>query len=414
MKRIIIACLLVLIVPLAAQTVQVTNERGTLTLVDSVPLVDLGLYQSTVPEIAPDGSKLAWISLNDVCVLVIDTVERTCTPLDVEDVLYERSIRWAWDSTTLAVLGRDAIYRFDTATQIFTATANDPDAFETAVVWARDGSLYFLRDFLDDTPERNRKLSLYHLPAGTMVAEHVYTFTEDYTEYGTFYPLNERHSISPDGRYMAFTTSYIDDDTPSTLWLLALDGSPDPLNPVLPVGEILINGMPDWQTTEGWLESTTVMGVGWSADSRQVAVVLDNGLYQIRGIFPVAYLVDIDTGTVTPWMDYTNVPDYSTFFFTEVENDDDIYTFFDRHEGVVYLPEQAMMLYSNRAPEYDLRGLSVITAPGAPPVRLDVWESYHMFDNGLYNFNSYGVDGDTIRVVVGEHLLTFEVSQPAS
>jgi hypothetical protein len=399
--------LLLVAVPFTAQsdTLPLTDEVGGLELISNEPSPGPTHHV----KITSDGSRMAWWRGADVCVR--NFVDETDTCVDVPDFGEVLNLRlfWANDDRTL-VLNRHPEYRLlntDTGRYL------PPPSEDTAPgIWfgdiAQNGTRYFLANesYIDESGFRQTvSRALYRQAPDATDPELVFDLTPAIEEYFWSFSLV---GLSPDETKLALTSGVMQADTPGTLW--TFDLTTETLTPISTTFEIMQAGMPEWMIDEGWAAGAQLVGLDWTADSSGVVVVVDNGAFQIRGSLPATYRIDVETGTVIPWMDYATVPDYQTFASVDPRDLPGFPTFFDRHDNPVYVQEHGILIYENRPSTFSGVGISAISGPGEPPLRLHLEIDTNSQYQGQLGVSSYGTNGEIVRVLIADRLLTFRVT----
>ena len=392
MRKLTLLCLLLLVVNQTfAQSLTTTDQVGDLELIDMMPLP----APSYEARISPDGSRIAWFAPRSVCILEISTDITRCSdvPADTDDMRHILSLNWMWDNRTLVVNRVFGVHLYDMVTRQFkTVTTEEDNTRFRSIIPGRDGTIYMIRQTID--PDSNNRVigqSLFMMEDFDADPAMLLSFDSEITV--TMSGMNGRFSQSPDGSKLALT-SYPDFDTlAGTLWILDLETFA--LEPVTTAADALLIGMPDIMMDDGWRYSTSIYGVDWLADSSGVVVGLDNGSYQIRGVVPAAYTLNLPTGEITPWTDFSGIPDYNTFEMGDVRENPDYITRYDRHDEMTYIPGFDTLIYANWPTAFRGVGISALTEPGADPLRLFFEEETELQYQGSPDYNNIGTDGDS-------------------
>ncbi len=411
MRRVMLGCLILL----AGVVVGAQEPLPTVTTVGELELVDVVLLDEIAPgsradlsRLSPDGSRLAWWYLNDVCVHVFATAETTCVESPVPVVGNVGWLDWVWDNRTLAVARFGTFQLLDTDTGTWERITPDDQQEtlrDTRPAFGRDGTLYFVRTTLDADRRPIRHWLMRQTERGG--EPEVLLRPDDSTPYASFAPMNGPYSVSPDGTMLALTTGWGRDDEPTSLWILDLETGA--LQQVTTAAALHLHGLPDWMSKENWRSTSLIYGVDWTADSEGIVVVIDNGFFQIRGIMPVAYRVEVATGEIAPWTDFRDVPDNDSFVLTDVTEHPPFPTFYERHDEAIYLRDQGMLIHTNWGGPGHRLGVSAMPAPAAVPARLVAVVDDEYQYMGASSYNNTGTDGEIVRVVLADRLLTFRV-----
>jgi Tol biopolymer transport system component len=355
MRMLMVALVGILVVVLAAgQTppghaasseVSIAAQAATteaLVTVESEQLVTDVVGETDVPlaTISPDGTTIAWVQqtgrgrnkVAQLCLFTFVDAEKVCYEAPETYLGFPYVLAWSPDSTQIAFtenpvqLGYESdVWLFDVAAGSFANRTDDgvtgsfrasdvgPFTLDYLPTWnPSSGDLYFWRH----TPQGESQFTfeLYHLPSAGGEAELVRDLTETFTGQllafdNELYFLDGVSAISPDGTKLALVVSSFQDvlNTPlNGLWLLDLTNEAAPPQQLADMTAFQA-ALPSWQPIPAF-----PAGLSWTADSAGIVVsVVSNDIQLPLLLF---YYVALDTGDITPLVDFSEVEDYETMF----------------------------------------------------------------------------------------------------
>ncbi len=175
-----------------------------------------------------------------------------------------------------------------------------------------DGQIYFWR-FVSEGEYLQFNLSLYRIDPNGGEAELVRDVSEavplSLPVFGQeeFF-LDGPSALSPDGRTVAALLSTVDQMglTQTSLWAIDLtDDAADPRELMTP--DAFAEAVPDWQDYP-----TLPLGLSWTADGQSVIALAFSQATQTP--FTVFYYVDVEGGSATPLVDFSDLPDPEAYF----------------------------------------------------------------------------------------------------
>ncbi len=381
--------------------------------------------------LSTDGLKIAWTDADGqaICIGNIDAAAR-CYPWPAG--MRSSDLFWSPDSRLIATHADALIERYEPDIWLLDVTGgvytnltddgidqltNNDSLIDITPVWNPvSGDLYFFRMTLG----RNNMTNVLHriaagpdgIPGGLPqpVADLSTTFSQPFTVYNFegLFSLDGSAAISPDGTQLAILvrpSPYNCEQ--SAIWLVDLaSGMPRPL---AAWPDIRLAGMPDWYDAKGDAPD----GLAWMPDGRTVLVLDANPDYYNDSLGPMARLIDIGTGAITPLLDFQHAANREQFF--AAESGYGALWSYDRQYGGVLLPDGSAFVYFNvLKPEsgeqsYGFSAIPLSPAVTGQPLRLQTM-SQADFDYAPMVETSAGMSAGTMRVLTSGYLLTFEPS----
>jgi Tol biopolymer transport system component len=292
-------------------------------------------------QLSPNGEYLAYyldVGRRDerrgqICVYTFSNAGKTCYDLS-RDIFsgYPYDLQWSPDSSMITFtenpveLGNDSdIWLFKVADGSFTNLTDDsvtgpwrqPTGTPSPNVdylpaWNQaDGQIYFWR-FASQGEYLKFTMGIYRIAPEGGEAELVRDLTEAVpTAVPLFrqegYYLDGPASISPDGTSLAALLSTFDEfgGTQTNLWLIDL--ADDTVAPQQLIDVAGFNAaQPAWQDFPAY-----PLGVAWTADSQGVVAMAHSE--NVHTPFTLFYYVDVESGTVTPVVDFSTLADPESY-----------------------------------------------------------------------------------------------------
>jgi hypothetical protein len=323
MKKLLIVIVLCgFVVPILAQAVTETGaEVGGWTLTDIRDVyADVGETMQT-QALAPEGSHVAWITQDALCLYRLDTSERSCydfppdSTLDDQGTAFDR-LAWSPDARTIAMtpnyyryLHEPDMWLFDVASGVFSNITDDSvdevfgDGSEGALIdimpyWGDDNTLYFVRGGRNEA-----SLTIQRYDMATAALE---TWFEFPAEFGTAPNVLPHPSFNPSGDAVVVGIGEPDPESPRNgIFIISAQGE---LEQVVSTAELLAL-FPEWLgETRGY-----VNGLTWAEAG--IFAVLEAQSETALQVFRATFVIDPATGDarlLNDFAQFESVADYST------------------------------------------------------------------------------------------------------
>ncbi|GAB4517478.1 MAG: hypothetical protein OHK0046_24100 [Anaerolineae bacterium] len=414
----------ILLLALSTLSVLAQPDEVPLRVVDVQNLSDLTSANVRSMVVSPDGSMLAWLEPGDQTICLYTFADETpeCTPMP-EEFRPSNALYWSPDGRYIAMLEDFFIRLFESDIWLFDVenrtliNRTDDGLFgglfdmenppiDLVPTWnPANGDLYFFR-----TQEEGdlRLMDLYRIPAENLTASGLFNGPQfvrrfsEYTPISIFETNNNSLSgataISPDGSTMAILVRPNDPDFPQSVDLLNLETGE--LRTLVVRERLNGIGLPNWMDENpGPLQ---LQALTWTADGTSLLVTTVNEV-DLSGIGAVAYYIDIESRGITALTDFSAVAQASDLFVAnEATGFNPVYDF---PFSSVYLAEENLFVYLNNFQGEG--GVSAFELPpenNPQPLRLDAFET-RVF--GMFT-SSVGDDGNTVRILMVNHLITLE------
>ncbi len=292
--------------------------------------------------LSPDGASIAYYTedgrgrdrTGQICIFTFDGAVTNCYDLD-SDLFqdYPYQLQWSPDSSMITfgenpieLANESDVWLMTAADGTFVNLTDDgvigswrqetgtpsPDVDYLPAWNLDDGQIYFWR-FVSAGEYLQFNLSLYRIDPNGGEAELVRDVSEavplSLPIFGQeeFF-LDGPSALSPDGRTVAVLLSTVDQMglTQTSLWAIDLtDRSAEPRELMAPAA--FNAAVPDWQQYP-----TLPLGLSWTADGQGVVVLAFSQATQTP--FTVFYYVDVASGSATPLVDFSDLPDPEAYF----------------------------------------------------------------------------------------------------
>lgn len=290
-------------------------------MTDAQSLADLTGADMRFETLSPDGTTVAWVNVDTLCLFTFAMSDQQCTamPENFKGFGKYSYLSWSPDGKTLvftedAILHVDEsdIWTYDVAGGTFEDRTDDgvygrfmphPDPnvlLDYLPVWSPvNGDLYFFRSTFSD---QDAITTVQLLPLTRTEPKQVVDFSADFWVFSFYRPA----AISPDGKQMAIIVlAQRLDDPQNGVYIINLeDGS---VERVMTMDDIKL-GMPEWAIAESQLHPDLVQ---WVGNEGMIVYALDENVYD--GIWANAYYVSLASKSVTPMNDFSKIPDRSAF-----------------------------------------------------------------------------------------------------
>lgn len=278
--------------------------------------------------LSPDGTMLAGISGDAICIFRLASEEETCfpspdnAPRSLPGREYNNPLVWSPDSRYIAFteelyifFEESDVWELDITTGTITNRTDDGiyddllDADEQNApldylpAYGPNGELYFFRTQNQDGDSDSSRLSLQRLDRDADEPVEVVKLVEQFpTRFSVFY----RPAVSPDGAFIVFPVQSHDPEAPENgLWLIDLTtGNTQRLADSMDGGML----MPEHALEFPFYFTNPV----WTADSRAVVVKADSFAAQRYATrYPQHnYLyIGVETGDIVPLFDFSDFPE---------------------------------------------------------------------------------------------------------
>lgn len=407
-------------------TWSLTNTQSLNTLAASFGMI----VDARSAQLAPDGRTLAWTDADQgaVCVGNLDASAARCYAWPAG--MRSSDLFWSPDSRRIATHADALIERhepdiwlLDVASGAYTNLTDDGidlltdnrSLIDLTPAWnPATGDLYFFRMTLG----RGNMTNVLHriaagpdgMPSGVPqpVADLSTTFSQPFTVYNFagLFSLDGSAAVAPDGTQMAILVRPSPNNCEqSAVWLVDL--ATGAARPLVTWPALRLTGMPAWYDADG----DEPDGLAW-ADSSTVMLLDANPDYYNQSLGPMARRIDVQTGAVTPLLNFDSAATPDQFF--KAESGYDALWSYDRQYGGVLVPDGSAFLYFNvYVPESGEQqyGFSAIPlkSGAAHPVRLGTMAQAE-FEYAPMVITSAGMSAGVMRVLTSGYLLTFAPS----
>jgi len=287
------------------------------------------------PTLSPDGSAIVYATQHrrdrSLCVYTFENADVNCTTPPEEFQDYPYALQWSPDSKLIAftenplqLANESDIWIYDVAAGTYTDITDDGVngyyrgesgyTLDYLPMWNKaDGELYFWRSVPDNaTLTATRVLMKINASGGepevvrdltSDTAQELITFDSEY------WFLSGVSDLSPQGDKIAYLLTAPSDPYNSGdngLWLVDLS-TPDSTPKQLMT-------MDQFQAASAPFQNlpATPVGLSWTGDGKAVvAAAFSNDTHSPLQVF---YYVDVESGEITPVVDFSQVPDLETLY----------------------------------------------------------------------------------------------------
>lgn len=441
-------CLLLSMIMLAPAAAQGDALRVT----SVVPVSELIDRLAHTAVIAPDGTTIASVTGNELCLYAITADEERCLPLpDTLRLGSSIKLEWSPDGRFIAT-AEDAfrlaiesdIWLFEVASQRFInrtddslygsfLRGNDVDVpLDYLPTWdSISGDLYFFRVLRAADSDGAAVTQLHRIPASELTTASAPQLIGDYTAllqeapfsiYPTFLGgLAGAAQLSPDGRRLAVLVRPIEPLSALTgVWVidLASGEAEQVISRSIEIGTI---GWPAYaaeaaRSDRHTSRSLSLTGLQWVDGGRGLVLSLLNEI-DPTGVPNMLYYYDFAEDAVTPLIDFSTISSEAALFtpqettgLTPLYDNSYMMMVIPGASGFLRPSTEDVLLYLNMGQFDQIGGLSTLPLPpapnGNPPNRL--YQSEALLRPQPMNFTSLSIDGQTIRVLLGGYLITLE------
>lgn len=391
--------------------------------------------ESTSMTLSPDGTILAWAQIRDgICVRYLADEVTTCTPFptdpttsDEVDLYDNTSLKWSPDNSMIALtenwtqnFRESDLWLFDVNTLTYRNSTDDtasgsaimldqqdtPYFLDATPIWNPvTGDLYFFRYERDG---RTYTTALYRLPrlggnfAGIVQGEsglaqgepELVTELSDLPPLsvydGNTFNLEGGAAISPDGTTLAFLSRPAQAER-SAVWLVDLQTGT--VTSAIAFADIQGTGLPAWYDMP-----MLFSGISWIDDDS--LLISTSPIGALRNTIEIMlYRYDLSGETLSPILDFSDVPDEQTFL-----NSGDYETL--RSAVISPLRDGVFAFDVNQTTRQV--DLSFIPFDDPSPQLLhDI--PYDEYQFGETRYTSAGISGSTIRVLLSGYIFELEV-----
>lgn len=437
---------LVLLLLLAPTTYAQDNGLNDLTLVDAVRIdqylasvgqdEDVPLFAS----LSPDGTRIAYEGqdaaqrFRTICVHSFDTTDTVCTPNPEDLQSLEVGLVWSPDGTAIVTTQDAFLRRLESDIWLYDVNAatwanlTDDGVSSAGVLRGENadtalldvlptfdpasGDLYFVRyanadDGLDATLQRIAAVDGVISP-GT-APQTVANLTEITDGAPVIFGrspegLDGAIAISPDGTTVALIVRSFDDIEVADVYLI--DTASGVITPFVTSADVRPVNVPQWALDdEVALDGMAINGLAWTADSSELLVYTDSGSFSALIVVLNIYRIDVATGDITAYIDYTPYANQAELFRIS----DDLPILAQAPRYPVYIAGSDVLIYAIPPSFSDgtpFLGISGVPGDEPTPIVLETPLELAPFS---FTFGSRaGDDGTTVRVYQQGVLLTFE------
>lgn len=296
--------------------------------------IDLPSYSSVInihtinprlnSTLSPDGKWIAWVYDQELCLYALIEEKSTCSGLPESIGEHVAWLKWSPDSQYIA-FHQDFMRTFDADVWVYHVDdgslenlTDDGDGefsyigtmdaevwLDNAITWGQDNQLYVLRTTFEAGASRDdSKYELLRLNPETGDIN----VLQDLSGYFDFNPVIYRERYSLDGvmsvshdlsRLAVLIYEFGDDATTNGIWVIDITGDNEPQLVATP--DLFTSGYnPDVYSVD--VDTRLIESLAWGTDTDNIyAYATNRPLFS----FPMLYEVDVDTGDVTPLLDFS-------------------------------------------------------------------------------------------------------------
>lgn len=283
---------------------------------------------------------------------------------------------------------------------------------DIASTWSPNGDLYFFRNAIDPSVNEWRA-DLMRIPAddiiGTNSPEVIFRHPSNrpYTVFrAEIDKLNGVMNISPDGRYLAFSSMSEPGDPTNGIWIFDLIENAVKIHLDDDRLLVIMTGVPEW-----WIQTVSETGLfglaprslAWTGDSNQLVILLFNNQLRPDLLLPLLRY-DVAADMLDSFYDYSAISEDD---LRQVPLFDDIPLLTDNIPSwaLVSLTQQAIFYMglnlANR--QFILSMVNIVEDGFTTPRRITSIESISIFSKSFF---SIGYNGDVVRILAGTNLIT--------